>query len=294
MLSQLRLIPTLLLMNVRAQMEYRGAFWIDRIAQIITYSSSFAVLWIIVAQFDTLAGWGWADLALLYSFHMLSYSIGACMSFTQMRDLEEHVRLGTFDTIITRPMSPWVYLVFARFNIGYASHVILAVSLMTWALLTIDVEWSIGWVVYFILSMLSAAMVSRWAGRMINIHPSLLPAFKGLDPHRRALEAGVRIHGCSVHFVTPAMDDGPIIAQAAVPVRTDDDEKRLAARVLTAEHRLYPLALGLLAEGKVRMEAGRTVFQSGGLPERTAESSLVAPEFASEAKSIEDLARFTP
>ena len=168
MLSQLRLIPTLLLMNVRAQMEYRGAFWIDRIAQIITYSSSFAVLWIIVAQFDTLAGWGWADLALLYSFHMLSYSVGACMSFTQMRDLEEHVRLGTFDTIITRPMSPWVYLVFARFNIGYASHVILAVSLMTWALLTIDVEWSIGWVVYFILSMLSAAMVTGAIMTMIG------------------------------------------------------------------------------------------------------------------------------
>jgi formyltetrahydrofolate-dependent phosphoribosylglycinamide formyltransferase len=143
------------------------------------------------------------------------------------------------------------------------------------------------------MRMLGAALVTRWEGRMINIHPSLLPAFKGLDTHRRALEAGVRVHGCSVHFVTPAMDGGPIIAQAAVPVRTDDDEKRLAARVLKAEHRLYPLALGLVAEGKARIEAGRTVFD-GGLPERTAEAALVAPEFASEAKNIEDLARFTP
>ncbi len=144
------------------------------------------------------------------------------------------------------------------------------------------------------MRMLSEAFVTRWAGRIINIHPALLPAFKGLDTHRRALEAGVRVHGCSVHFVTPEIDDGPIIAQAAVAVRIDDDERRLAQRVLKAEHKLYPLALRLVAEGKARMEAGRTVFDGGGLPERTAEAALMAPEFAAEARSIEDLARFTP
>jgi len=144
------------------------------------------------------------------------------------------------------------------------------------------------------MRMLSAALVARWAGRMINIHPALLPSFRGLDTHRRALEAGVRVHGCTVHFVTPDMDAGPIIAQAAVAVRIDDDEKRLAARVLKAEHRLYPLALRLVAEGKARMEGAGTVFDSGGLPERAAEPGLVAPDFAGEAKSIEDLARFTP
>ena len=95
---------------------------------------------------------------------------------------------------------------------------------------------------------------------MINIHPALLPSFKGLDTHARALDAGVRIHGCTVHFVTPEMDDGPIIAQAAVPVLIGDSEDDLTARVLKAEHRLYPLALGLVAEGKARMEGGRTVF----------------------------------
>lgn len=144
------------------------------------------------------------------------------------------------------------------------------------------------------MRMLSSALVTRWAGRIINIHPALLPAFKGLDTHRRAIEAGVRVHGCTVHFVTPAIDDGPIIAQAAVPVRTDDDEKRLAARVLKAEHRLYPLALRLVAEGKARMEGGGTVYDGGGLAERTAEQTLIVPEFASETKNIEDLARFTP
>lgn len=168
MLRQLRLIPILLLMNLRAQMEYRGAFLIDRIAMIITYASSFAVIWLLVARFDTLAGWDWGELALLYSFHTLSYAIGASFSFTQMRDLEEHVRLGTFDAMLTRPMSPWVYLVFARFNIGYASHIILAVTLMVWALVTVKIDWSLGWVAYFAASLLSAALVTASIMTMIG------------------------------------------------------------------------------------------------------------------------------
>jgi phosphoribosylglycinamide formyltransferase-1 len=106
----------------------------------------------------------------------------------------------------------------------------------------------------------SDAFVSNWAGRMINIHPSLLPSFKGLDVHRRVLEAGVRISGCTVHFVVPELDSGPIIAQAAVPVLPNDTEESLAARTLAAEHRLYPLGLKLLAGGKVRLEADAAVF----------------------------------
>jgi ABC-2 type transport system permease protein len=160
MLNQLRLIPVLLQMNLRAQMEYRGAFLIDRLAMIIAYASAFAVIWLLVARFDTLAGWNWGELALLYSFHTLAYAVGASFSFTQMRDLEEHVRLGTFDAMLTRPMSPWVYLVFARYNIGYISHISLALALMTWALLTIPIDWSIGWVAYFLASLLSAALVT--------------------------------------------------------------------------------------------------------------------------------------
>lgn len=92
--------------------------------------------------------------------------------------------------------------------------------------------------------------VGRWAGRMLNIHPSLLPAFPGLHPHAQALAAGVKLHGCTVHLVTEAMDSGPILAQAAVPVLPGDTEERLAARVLAQEHRLYPLALRLLAGGE--------------------------------------------
>lgn len=103
------------------------------------------------------------------------------------------------------------------------------------------------------MRLLTAGFVDRWRDRLINIHPSLLPSFKGLDTHARALEAGVKLHGCTVHFVRPAMDAGPIIAQAAVPVVPGDDADALAARVLTAEHELYPTALALVAAGRTRI-----------------------------------------
>lgn len=106
------------------------------------------------------------------------------------------------------------------------------------------------------MRLLTPWFVTRWQDRMINIHPSILPAFKGLHTHERALETGVRLHGCTVHFVRAEMDDGPIIAQAAVPVIDGDDPDTLAARVLQAEHRLYPLALALVAGGHARVEDG--------------------------------------
>jgi phosphoribosylglycinamide formyltransferase-1 len=109
------------------------------------------------------------------------------------------------------------------------------------------------------MRLLTRDFIEAWRDKMINIHPSLLPAFPGLDTHRRALAAGVKFAGCTVHFVRFETDTGPIIAQAAVPVLARDDEARLAARVLEAEHRLYPLALGLVAAGKVRVEGERVV-----------------------------------
>jgi len=103
------------------------------------------------------------------------------------------------------------------------------------------------------MRILTDGFVEKWRNRQVNIHPSLLPAFKGLHVHARALEAGVRITGATVHFVRPEMDEGPIVAQAAVPVMLNDTEETLAARVLEAEHKLYPLALRLIAEGRVRI-----------------------------------------
>lgn len=103
------------------------------------------------------------------------------------------------------------------------------------------------------MRILSAGFVQHYAGRLINIHPSLLPAFPGLATHRRALEAGVKIHGCSVHFVTPVVDHGPIVVQAAVPVHSDDTVQSLAARVLQQEHQIYPQALRWFAEGRLTL-----------------------------------------
>jgi phosphoribosylglycinamide formyltransferase 1 len=107
------------------------------------------------------------------------------------------------------------------------------------------------------MRVLTPWFTARWDGRMLNIHPALLPAFKGLDTHARALEAGVETHGATVHFVVPEMDSGPIVAQAAVPVRAGDTPEMLAARVLEVEHKIYPLALKLLAEGRVKIVDGR-------------------------------------
>lgn len=110
------------------------------------------------------------------------------------------------------------------------------------------------------MRLLSAAFVRNYHGRMINIHPSLLPLFPGVDTHCRALEAGMRIHGCSVHFVTEGMDEGPLIAQAAIPVLPDDTIETLSARVLSAEHRLYPAALRLVAEDRATLAGNHVVF----------------------------------
>jgi phosphoribosylglycinamide formyltransferase 1 len=110
------------------------------------------------------------------------------------------------------------------------------------------------------MRLISGDFIRPYEGRILNIHPSLLPLFPGLHTHQRAIEAGMKIAGCTVHFVTEGMDEGPIVAQAAVPVISDDTADTLAGRVLTVEHKLYPLALRLLAEGKVMMESGRAVF----------------------------------
>jgi len=115
------------------------------------------------------------------------------------------------------------------------------------------------------MRLLTPWLVSRWHGRMLNIHPALLPAFKGLDTHARALAAGVKIHGATVHFVIPEMDSGPVIAQGALAVRDDDTPDTLAARVLALEHRIYPAALRLVAEERVRVVDGRCVIDGAAV-----------------------------
>jgi phosphoribosylglycinamide formyltransferase-1 len=117
------------------------------------------------------------------------------------------------------------------------------------------------------MRLLTASFVNQWPERLINIHPALLPAFKGLDTHQRALEAGAKVHGATVHFVVAEMDAGPIIAQGAVAVRPGETETSLAARVLAVEHHIYPLALKLVAEGRVRVVDGRCLIDGVPVPD---------------------------
>jgi phosphoribosylglycinamide formyltransferase 1 len=110
------------------------------------------------------------------------------------------------------------------------------------------------------MRILTAAFLARFEGRVLNIHPSLLPAFQGTDTHRRALQDGVKIHGCTVHFVTPSIDSGPIVIQAAVPVLPDDTEDALAARVLTQEHRVLPQAVRWFLDGRLKLEGNHALI----------------------------------
>jgi phosphoribosylglycinamide formyltransferase-1 len=126
------------------------------------------------------------------------------------------------------------------------------------------------------MRLLTDGFVHRWRDRLINIHPSLLPAFRGLHVHERVIAYGARFSGCTVHFVRPAMDDGPIIVQAVVPVHGDDTPDRLAARVLAQEHHIYPLAVRLIADGRTRV-AGERVIVDGA---RSPHSGLINPAAA--------------
>ncbi len=133
------------------------------------------------------------------------------------------------------------------------------------------------------MRILEAGFVEAWRDRMINIHPSLLPAFQGLNAQRQALEAGVRFSGCTVHFVRAEVDKGPIIAQGVVPVREEEDEEALSARILELEHRLYPLAVRLIAEGRVRIAGAKTSIAGASAPEfaftNPSEERLVSATF---------------
>ena len=124
------------------------------------------------------------------------------------------------------------------------------------------------------MRIVGSAFIARWTDRLLSIHPSLLPAFPGLHTHARALAAGVKLHGCTVHMVRPELDEGPIVGQAAVPVLPDDDEARLAARVLAVEHQLYPRCLRLMAEGRIALTGRLAALPDGG---RMAEAMLINP-----------------
>jgi ABC-2 type transport system permease protein len=159
MLRGLRIAPHLIGMFVRTRLEYRGAMVLAWLAQGMSYASMYTAIALIVTRFGTLGGWTWSEMALLLAFHLLGYSLGASLSFTQFREIEEKVRLGTFDAILVKPIGPWTFLVFSGLNIGYLGHIVLAVGLMAWALTQVTTDWTILGTLYFAATLISAAML---------------------------------------------------------------------------------------------------------------------------------------
>jgi len=127
------------------------------------------------------------------------------------------------------------------------------------------------------MRVLSADFVEAWRDRMLNIHPSILPSFRGIETHQRVLDAGVRMHGCTVHFVRADVDAGPIVAQAAVPILAGDTAETLSERLLPAEHRIFPMALGLVASGRARVVGDKVMID--GTPDQNADR-LIVPDIA--------------
>jgi ABC-2 type transport system permease protein len=167
-LRSLALIPHLVGIYVRTRMEYRGAMLLAWLSQGFSYAAMYAAIALIVFRFDTLGGWAWPEMALLLAFHLLAYSLGAALSFTQFRDIEEKVRMGTFDAILVKPVSPWLFLAFSGLNIGYGGHIILATGLMAWSLTQVSADWTVITAVYFIAATISAAMMTAAVMTMIG------------------------------------------------------------------------------------------------------------------------------
>jgi ABC-2 type transport system permease protein len=144
-------------LQIRMRLAYRVAFLLNRLAQIIAYASAFSAIWVLIHRFDNLAGWRWPELALLLSFQLLGYGLGAALSFTQMRDMEEAIRSGSFDTLLIKPYSPWLYLVFSGLNLGYLGHLLLAVGMIAWSLTAVGIDWTPFKAAYALAALLSSA-----------------------------------------------------------------------------------------------------------------------------------------
>jgi ABC-2 type transport system permease protein len=146
-------------LQVKMRLIHRGAFFLNRLAQVIAYVSAFSAIWVLIHKFDQLGGWSWPELAFLLSFQLLGYALGAAVSFTQMRDLEDTIRSGSFDTLLIKPMSPWAYLVFSGLNLGYIGHIVLAVAMLVWSVSATPILWTPWLAAYALASLLSGALV---------------------------------------------------------------------------------------------------------------------------------------
>jgi len=153
-------IPHLVRMYIRTRLEYRGAMILGWLSQIVSYGSIYTAIGLILARFGNLGGWVWPEMALLLAFHLLAYALGASLSFTQLHEIEEKVRLGTFDAVLVKPIGAWTYLIFSGLNIGYFGHIVLALCLMAWSLTQVGAQWSVWTMLFFPAGLFSAAAVT--------------------------------------------------------------------------------------------------------------------------------------
>lgn len=155
----LQLFGKLVRLLLKEKMEYRGDFLLSACAQIISYAGDYIIIWLFMKRFNTLAGWGWSEIALLYSIGLFTYALGASFSFVQMRELEGQIRQGTFDIMLIKPVNPYLYLVSRGFNLAYIAHISISGSVMIWAILQLNVNWT--WIdyLYLIIALLSGAMI---------------------------------------------------------------------------------------------------------------------------------------
>jgi len=144
---------------MKQRMEYRTNFFLNAIAQIINYGASYIILWLFLKKFETIGGWSWPEVALLYSIGLFTYAIGAAFSFVQMRELEGNVRTGTFETVLVKPVNPYFYLVSRGFNLAYIAHMLISGSILIWSLIQLNIEWTLFKIVYFICILISGAMI---------------------------------------------------------------------------------------------------------------------------------------
>lgn len=180
MTHALKTIAHLIRLDIKARMEYRGALLIECTAMFFAYSTAYAAIWVLLDRFDELGGWSWPELALLLSFQLLAYALGASLSFVQFRRLDDMVREGKFDVLLVKPLSPWTFLTFSGLNIGYGGHIVLAVGLMVWSLTQMDATWTLGSAAYFVAALLSgclvvaAVMTSIGASAMVLVQSNYL------------------------------------------------------------------------------------------------------------------------
>ncbi len=161
-------------LEVKTGTEYRGAFIVHAIAMFLNYASAFTAIWILVEKFGSLGGWVWPEIALLLSFQLLAYAIGAACSFVQFRNFEETIRKGDFDALLVKPFSPWAFIMFSGLHTGYAGHVVLALGLMVWSLTQLDIAWSAGLAVYGVLALINGCLVVASVMTMIGASAMVL------------------------------------------------------------------------------------------------------------------------